>query len=123
MFSSYSEGSSEHLESTELSHEGIFSFVITRDEALSYATLDTFLQALRSYRGEDLLRVKGLVKLRGSESRPTVVHGVQAVMHPPTTLRRWPTKDERTQLVFITRNITHDDVENMLAGIERGFRA
>jgi G3E family GTPase len=116
MFSSYEEAS------TASNHEDICSFVITRDDALSYRTLDTFLQALRSYRGEDLLRVKGLVKLQGSEGRPAVVHGVQSVMHPPTTLRRWPTKDHRTQLVFITRKISQMDVENMLAGIESGFR-
>jgi G3E family GTPase len=122
MFSSYEEGGNTQTGSAASGHEDICSFVITRDEALSYATLDTFLQALRSYRGEDLLRVKGLVKLRGSEGRPSVVHGVQSVMHPPTTLRRWPTKDHRTQLVFITRKISHSDVENMLSGIERGFR-
>ncbi len=122
MFSSYEEGSDSQNSSAESAHEGIRSFVITRDKALSYGTLDNFLQALRSYRGEDLLRVKGLVKLRGSEGRPTVVHGVQSVMHPPTTLRRWPTKDHRTQLVFITRKISHQDVENMLAGIESSFR-
>jgi G3E family GTPase len=122
MFSSYLEGTSTDENELESKHEEICSFVITREEALSYSTLDTFLQALRSYRGEDLLRVKGLVKLRGSESRPTVIHGVQSVMHPPTTLRRWPTKDHRTQLVFITRKISHADVEKMLAGIEGGFR-
>jgi G3E family GTPase len=122
MFSSYSEGNSDNIATSESRHQDIRSFVITREEALSYGTLDAFLQALRSYRGQDLLRVKGLVKLRGSESRPTVVHGVQSVMHPPTTLRKWPNKDHRTQLVFITRKITHEDVENMLAGIERGFR-
>ena len=117
MFSNYQESSGEHRH-----HSDSQSFVITRDQALSYGTLDAFLQALCSYRGEDLLRVKGLVKLRGSEGRPTVVHGVQSVMHPPTRLRRWPTGDRRTQLVFITRNIGHTDVENMLSGIERGFR-
>lgn len=117
MFSSDQESTPSHAHDVEIQ-----SFVITRDEALSYRTLDTFLQALRSYRGEDLLRVKGLVKLRGSESRPSVVHGVQSVMHPPTKLRRWPTGDHRTQLVFITRNIAPADVENMLSGIERGFR-
>jgi G3E family GTPase len=117
MFSSHQESTPDHAHDVEIQ-----SFVITRDEPLSYRTLDTFLQALRSYRGEDLLRVKGLVKLLGSEERPSVVHGVQSVMHPPTKLRRWPSKDHRTQLVFITRNISRADVENMLSGIEGGFR-
>ena len=65
--------------------------------------------------------MKGLVKLRGSEKSPYVVHGVQAVMHPPTKLKRWPTDDHRTRLVFITRNIAAVDIENMLQGMATGF--
>tara|TARA_R110002073_G_scaffold225022_12_gene385592 strand:- start:11344 stop:12381 length:1038 start_codon:yes stop_codon:yes gene_type:complete len=102
-------------------NDGIQSFVVIRDEALEFGTLQRFLRALCGYQAQDLLRVKGLVKLRGSEKSPYVVHGVQAVMHPPAKLRRWPTKDHRTRLVFITRNIASTDIENMLDGMAKGF--
>ena len=102
-------------------NDGIQSFVVIRDEALDFGTLQRFLRALCGYQAQDLLRVKGLVKLRGSEKSPYVVHGVQAVMHPPAKLRRWPTQDHRTRLVFITRNIAPTDIENMLDGMANGF--
>tara|TARA_R110002096_G_scaffold299503_6_gene494232 strand:- start:157777 stop:158814 length:1038 start_codon:yes stop_codon:yes gene_type:complete len=112
----------DHETSGDVSHnDGIQSFVVIRDEALEFGTLQRFLRALCGYQAQDLLRVKGLVKLRGSEKSPYVVHGVQAVMHPPAKLRRWPTKDHRTRLVFITRNIASTDIENMLDGMAKGF--
>jgi len=107
---------------TQSAHtDGIQSFVVVRDEAMEFGTLQRFLRALCGYQAQDLLRVKGLVKLRGSEKSPYVVHGVQAVMHPPTKLKRWPTDDHRTRLVFITRNIAAVDIENMLQGMATGF--
>ena len=112
---------SPETESSSSHNDGIHSFVVVRDEALEFGTLQRFSRALCSYRANDLLRVKGLVKLRGSEKSPYVVHGVQSVMHPPTKLRRWPTSDHRTRLVFITRNIAQADIENMLQGIATGF--
>jgi len=100
--------------------DGIHSFVIHRDQAFEFGTLQRFLRALCSYKAQELLRVKGLVKLRGSEKSPYVVHGVQAVMHPPTKLRRWPTRDHSTRLVFITKNIEESDIQNLLDTIAAG---
>jgi G3E family GTPase len=65
------------------------------------------------------LRVKGLVRIAGADDRPMVIHGVQEVLHPPRSLRRWPTEERKTRLVFITRNISQEDVECMLEGFER----
>jgi G3E family GTPase len=68
-------------------------------------TWDTFAAAmdmLISLRGIDLLRVKGIVNVEG---KPVVVQAVQHIMHPPVTLDDWPTDDQETRLVFITRNI------------------
>ncbi len=113
---------SSQAESSATHNDGIMSFVISRDEPMSFAVFDAFMRALCGYRGEDLLRVKGLVKLRGSEKRPLVVHGVQALMHPPIKLRKWPSSDQRTQLVFITKNILREDVDRLLRGIEGSFR-
>lgn len=103
-------------------HQGIQSFVIRRDEPISYAVLDQFLRSLQGYKGSNLLRIKGLVYLRDKPQRPTVIHGVQGQMHPPTTLKRWPTPVRRTELVFITKDISYDDVNNLLSGVAGGFR-
>ncbi len=100
---------------------GLGSFVLRRDTPMSFGALQRFLRALTSYRSEDLLRVKGLVLVEGQQSRPTVIHGVQSVMHPPTTLKSWPTKERATQLVFIGRNLEKQDISRLLAGVEGGF--
>jgi len=56
-------------------------------------------------KGEDLLRFKGLIHIVEKPETPIVVHGVQHVFHPPRELERWPDKNRRTRLVFITRAI------------------
>ncbi len=106
----------------ENNHLGIHSFVVTRKDPIPYSVLDQFLRSLQGYRGQDLLRVKGLVYLEASPNRPTVIHGVQGQMHPATTLRKWPNKIRETKLVFITKGISFSDVNNLLLGIEGKFR-
>ena len=64
---------------------------------------------LRSARGADLLRVKGILNLR-DEPTPVVIHGVHHVFHPPVALREWPDADRRSRIVFITRGIVREDV-------------
>ena len=36
---------------------------------------------------------------------PFVIHGVQHIFHPPVMLKKWPGKDKRTRIVFITRDL------------------
>ena len=74
------------------------------------------------FKGPDILRVKGILNLEG-EARPVVIHGVQHIFHPPVVLDAWPSEDRRTRLVFITRDISADDLRGtlalMTAGLER----
>ena len=63
-----------------------------------------WLELLLASRGESMLRVKGLLNVAG-RSRPLVIHGVQHVVYPPTELAAWPGGDERSRLVFITRDL------------------
>ncbi len=74
-------------------------------EAVPAAAFEMFLDLLRSVHGPNLLRMKGVVKIADRPDRPLVVHGVQHVFHPPAYLERWPDADERTRLVFITRDL------------------
>ncbi|MCJ8141824.1 GTP-binding protein [Ancylobacter sp. A5.8] len=83
---------------------GIKAFSITLDRPVSREALRGWLRSILSLRGRDLLRMKGIVALRG-EAAPLVVHAVQNVLHPPVQLERWPTGDHTTRIVFITRNI------------------
>ena len=77
--------------------------------------------ALVSYRGPDLLRMKGLLNVEGSD-KPVVVHGVQHVFHPPAMLDAWPDADRRSKLVFITRNIEQGTIRRLFAAFTDGAR-
>jgi len=88
---------------------GITSFVLAFDEPLDWNFVSQWLAYLRSARGADLLRVKGILNLR-DEQVPVVIHGVHHVFHPPVALQKWPDDDRRSRIVFITRGIARDEV-------------
>ncbi|MGY8664318.1 GTP-binding protein [Bradyrhizobium sp. UFLA05-109] len=87
----------------------IGSFMLAFDEPLDWMAVSNWLAHLRSGRGEDLLRVKGILNLR-DEPAPVAIHGVHHVFHPPVALAEWPDADRRSRIVFITRNIARDEV-------------
>jgi G3E family GTPase len=86
----------------------IASFVLAFDEPLDWMAVSHWLAHLRSTRGEDLLRVKGILNLR-EEQTPVVIHGVHHVFHPPVALAEWPDADRRSRIVFITRGIARQE--------------
>lgn len=97
----------------------IRSHVIVRDQPLSREGFMAWLEMIAAMRGDDLLRVKGIVHLAEDPEHPMVIHGVQHLFHPPETLPRWPSEDRRSRIVFITRNIETDDIEATLTIFER----
>jgi len=94
--------------------EDVTSFVLIRDEPLPRDAFAAWLDLVIAGRGVDLLRVKGLVNLAEEPDRPLVVHGAQHLFHPPERLARWPSDDRRTRIVFITRGVAPDALEQTL---------
>ena len=66
--------------------------------------------------GSDLLRVKGIINISGKKF-PAVIHGVQHIFHPVQWLDAWPNKDRRTKLVFITRNVKKEEIEDLFCAL------
>jgi G3E family GTPase len=94
----------------------IGAFCLTFEEPLDWPGLAMWLEVLVATRGEDLLRVKGILNLKGQD-RPVAIHAVRHLMHPPAKLAAWPDGDPRTsRIVFITRDLPR-------AVIEDGMRA
>ena len=91
---------------------GIRSFCLTFDDPLPWQEVSGWLMALRQWRGEDLLRVKGILHLR-EETLPVAIHGVHHVFHPPVQLSAWPGADHRSRIVFITRGLERAEVEEV----------
>jgi len=79
-----------------------------------WTAFSTALEVLTQLRGPDLLRVKGIVNVEG---RPVVVQGVQHLFHPPVELDRWPSADQDTRLVFITKNMKPQTLEDLLNAV------
>jgi G3E family GTPase len=91
-------------------HDGsISSFMLAFEEPLDWMAVSDWLAYLRNTRGEDLLRVKGILNLSG-ERTPIAIHGVHHVFHPPVALPEWPDADRRSRIVFITRGVARQEV-------------
>lgn len=96
----------------------IRSFCLTFEAPLEWNTLATWLDLLAAYRGDNLLRVKGLVNVTGVD-RPVVIHGVQHLFHPPATIPAWPDDDRRSRIVFITRDLAREVIEQTLVALQQ----
>jgi G3E family GTPase len=89
-------------------------FTVTTETPVPAATLDLFLELLRSAHGPKLLRVKGIVQLAEEMEQPVVLHMVQHVLHPPARLAAWPSADRRSRLVFVTQHLEAETVRRLL---------
>lgn len=93
----------------------IRSFSLTHDRPIPLASVEMFLDLLRSTQGEQMLRMKGIIALAEEPERPLVIHGVQKLMHPPVRLAAWPDADRRTRLVIIGKDLPEAYVRDLFA--------
>ncbi len=96
--------------------ERIRAFSVYFDAPVSWAGYASWVDLMREFQGEKLLRVKGLVAIEGS-ARPYLVQGVQHVFSPPVRLAAWPTEDRRSCLVFIVRDLDRSLVDRSLKAL------
>jgi G3E family GTPase len=96
----------------------IHAFVLSTDAAIEAPMLDAFLDLLRSVHGENLLRLKGIVKLAETPESPVLLHAVQHILHPIVQLPSWPDGDDRrTRLVVIGRDLDPSAVQKFFDAI------
>jgi G3E family GTPase len=104
----------DHSHDINRHDDRIRAHCLTIDEPLDWDMIAAWLGSLAQSRGNDLLRMKGIVNVAG-ETQPVVLHGVQHLFHPPARLPAWPDSDRRTKLVFITRDVSREDIEKSLS--------
>jgi len=110
----------EHHEAHyHLRGKGVESFVLTREAPLSRDELQFLLDGISQNLGSSLLRVKGLVNIAGESGRPAVIQGAQHLLHTMTWLERWPDKDDRTRIVFITQGIAGAELREIVELLDR----
>jgi G3E family GTPase len=93
------------------SHAGIRSFAVIRDDKVTFSGLQVWMGLLGDIRGPNLLRIKGIVNI---DRRPIVIQAVQHMFHPLRELPDWPDDDRRSRIVFITRNVSREEIERTL---------
>lgn len=98
-------------------HGDVMARAMVFEQPLDWTAFGVWLTMLLADRGQDVLRVKGLLDVGGPG--PVVVNGVQHVVHPPQHLDSWPGDERRSRLVFVTRGIDQDAVEASLAAFQR----
>lgn len=91
----------------------IKALCLTIDEPIHGDAFDLWLEALLLLRGADFLRIKGIINVVDLEG-PVVIHGVQHIFHPAVMLKKWPSKDRRSRIVFITRDIDESVLRDTL---------
>jgi G3E family GTPase len=94
-------------------HDGIHAFCLYKEEKMPWESWVGFLQSLIDARGADMLRIKGILNVDGLD-QPVAVHGVQHVFHPPAILEAWPSDDQRSRLVFISKDVPEQVIKTML---------
>jgi len=80
------------------------SLSLVTEKALDGAKFEEWLGDLRATKGQDLLRYKGILDIKGSDSR-LVIQGVHMMMDG-TNLSPWKADEKRvSRLVFIGRHL------------------
>jgi G3E family GTPase len=95
---------------------------IVAEEPIDWSSFGIWLTMLLNRHGARILRVKGLLALRG-EARPVAVHGVQSLVHAPSHLEAWPDGDRRSRLVFIVEDLDPEPIRRSFEAFARLGRA
>jgi G3E family GTPase len=106
------------LDAGESVHAGdIRSLSLVLEEELDWTAFGVWLTMLLQSRGQEILRVKGLLDVGGSG--PILLNGVQHVVHPPAHLDSWGGGDRRSRIVLIGRGLVREQIEASLTAFNR----
>ena len=92
--------------------DGVRAVSIALGGPLDWLGFGIWLTMLLHARGQDVLRVKGLLDVGGAG--PLLINAVQHVVHPPEHLAAWPDDDHRSRLVFIGRGWSGNEIERSM---------
>jgi G3E family GTPase len=101
--------------------DDVSSLVLRAERPVDWLGFAVWLSMLLHARGQQVLRVKGLLEL--DEGTMVSVNGVQHVVHPPEHLDAGAIPEARSDLVFITRGIEIDRLRESFEVFQRLARA
>lgn len=97
--------------------EDVATLIVRADRPLDWLGFAVWLSMLLHARGEDVLRVKGLIELW--DGGVVSVNGVQHVVHMPEHLPREAIAKAPSRVVFITRRIDANDLRASFEAFQR----
>jgi G3E family GTPase len=89
---------------------GIDAFAMVLNGDISRLDFARALGGLARERGNDLLRVKGIVRFTDRPEHPAVVQAAQHALFAPEWLDDWPDEDRRSRLVFVVHEIPRTEI-------------
>jgi G3E family GTPase len=89
------------------------TFALTFERPVIWDKFNFWLNELSLLYGDDLLRIKGILNIDGYDL-PILFHSVQRVFHAPIVLPSLKKKLNKSEIVFITKNITKKMVQSNL---------
>jgi G3E family GTPase len=101
-------------------HDDVHAFVLVLERPVDWTAFGIWLTMLLQSRGEDVLRVKGLLDV--GAPGPVLLNAVQHVVHPPEHLEAWPDGDRRSRIVFVARGVEKSELEESLAAFDAAAR-
>jgi G3E family GTPase len=101
--------------------DDISSLCLRIDEPVDWLGFAVWLSMLLHARGQEVLRVKGLLELE--DGTLVSVNGVQHVVHPPEHLDRDAIPEAASDVVFITRGIDSNRLRESFDAFQRLARA
>ncbi|PPR11418.1 MAG: putative GTP-binding protein YjiA [Alphaproteobacteria bacterium MarineAlpha11_Bin1] len=106
-------GHNHHHNDVNRHDDLISAFCMTRDDPIDWEAFVAWIRILIGQHGENLLRIKGILNISGRD-KPIAIHGVQHMFHDPAELAEWPDEDRRSRIVFITRGLDQNVLEEKL---------
>ena len=94
---------------------GIDAFAVVLGAEFSRLDFARALGGLARERGNDLLRVKGIVRFADRPEHPAVVQAAQHALFAPEWLDEWPDEDRRSRLVFVVHEIPRAEILDAFA--------
>jgi G3E family GTPase len=101
--------------------DDVASLTLRPEGPVDWLGFAVWLSMLLHARGEDVLRVKGIVEL--GDGTLVSVNGVQHVVHMPEHLEPGAAADPTSNVVFITRGIEIDSLRRSFETFQRFARA
>jgi G3E family GTPase len=94
---------------------GISAVTVVLETPVSRLDFARALGELAQARGNDLLRVKGILRFADRPDRPAIIQAAQHAMFTPEWLDDWPDGDQRSRLVFVVHDIAAEEILDRFA--------